>query len=235
MIVTIHQPDFMPWLGFFNKIAKADLWIVLDHVENNPRDAAFWCRRVRVLSGGRPTWISVPLRKPETPGTVGIPINQIRIERGLVRNIKKCRETISQAYAKAPHYREIYQSVERYFAREDDSLVACNMAFIRETMGLLGIRTAIAYSSDLSPQGASNELLVDLLLKSRARTYLCGNGASEYQIDHLFTSRGIEVRRNRFTHPAYQQGTGRTFVDGLSVIDVVAWAGVANASSWVVA
>lgn len=233
MIVTIHQPDFMPWLGFFNKIAKADLWIVLDHVENNPRDAAFWCRRVRVLANGLPTWISVPLRKPDTSGVVGVPINQMRIERSLVRNMKKCRETISQAYAKSPHYREISPLVDEYFAREDDSLTACNMTFIEGIMRLLGIRTKIVYSSGLAPQSASNELLVDLLQKVGARRYLCGNGADDYQVDSVFTSRGLEVARNHFTHPSYQQESLRTFVAGLSVIDVIAWAGIDRASSWV--
>jgi hypothetical protein len=233
LIVTIHQPDFMPWLGFFNKIAKADLWIVLDHVENNPRDAAFWCRRVRVLANGLPAWISVPLRKPDTPGVVGVPINQMRIERSLVRNMKKCRDTVSQAYAKSPHYCEISTLVDEYFARADDSLLTCNMTFIEGVMQSLGIKTTIVYSSDLAPHGASNELLVDLLRKVGARRYLCGNGADGYQVDSFFTSKGLEVARNHFTHPTYQQGNLRTFVAGLSVIDTIAWAGVDRASSWV--
>jgi hypothetical protein len=233
VIVTIHQPDFMPWLGFFNKIAKADLWIVLDHVENNPRDAAFWCRRVRVLANGIPTWVSVPLRKPDKSGVVGVPINQMRLQRNLVRNMKKCRETIFQAYAKSPHYHDISLLVDHYFAREDDSLITCNMTFIEAIMRLLSIRTTIVYSSSLDPQGASNDLLVDLLQKVGARSYLCGNGADGYQIDSFFTSKALEVERNNFIHPTYEQGPLRTFVPGLSVIDAIAWASVDCVSHWV--
>ena len=230
--VTIHQPDFMPWLGFFNKIAKADLWIALDHVENNPRDSAFWCRRVRVLTNGLPTWISVPLQKPDTPGVVGIPINQMRIERSLVRNMKKCRETISQAYAKSPHYREVSSIVDEYFTTCDESLVRANMAFIAHVMSLLRIDTELVYSSTLTPQGASNELLLDLLGKVGATTYLCGNGASGYQIDDMYRERGIAVQPNLFVHPTYDQPATSQFVPGLSVIDVISRAGVDNTTRW---
>ena len=49
MKTTIHQPDFMPWYGFFNKLSKVDVWVVLDHVENNPRNSSFWGKRVQIL------------------------------------------------------------------------------------------------------------------------------------------------------------------------------------------
>ena len=69
----------MPWFGFFNKIAKADDWILLDHVENNPRDTAFWPRRVPILVNGQPTWLSIPLFRPKEPGVIGMPIKDMTI------------------------------------------------------------------------------------------------------------------------------------------------------------
>jgi hypothetical protein len=223
----------MPWLGFFNKIAKSDLWIVLDHVENNPRDSSFWCRRVRVLSNGSPKWISIPLRKPTIPGLVGIPIYDMRINRDLQGNLSKCFQTISHAYAKAPHYAHLSRFVDEYFSSNDESLLECNMVFVTSIMQLLGINTKIVYSSSLSPRGQSNELLLDLLSKVGASTYLCGNGASGYQLDHMFADRGILLQPNSFHHPLYDQSATAQFVPGLSILDVISQGGLPKAMKWV--
>ena len=88
MIITIHQPDFMPWYGFFNKISKVDTWVVLDHVHNNPRKA-FWGRRVQILSNGKPLWLSIPLEKPPQEGQLGMPLNIMKINLQEKKNISK--------------------------------------------------------------------------------------------------------------------------------------------------
>lgn len=222
----------MPWVGFFNKIARADLWIVLDHVENNPRDAAFWCRRVRVLDNGILKWVSVPLQKPDKPGVIGVPINKMIIERGLAQNMKKCRDTIFRAYANSQYYGQISQLVEQYFFSDDDSLLNSNMAFILNMLKLLQIDTEIVHSCSLAPQGSSNELLIDLLCKTSATTYLCGGGAKSYQIDEMFFERGISVRTNEFDHPVYDQPGAQDFVPGLSVIDMISRIGLDKTSKW---
>ena len=233
--MTIHQPDFMPWLGFFHKIAMADLWIVLDHVKNNPRDAAFWCRRVRVLSSGTPIWVSVPLQKRPHCNAAGIPINEMLVARSLDRNMRKCKDTILQSYARSPYFREITSHVEEYFVTTEESLVRCNMSFVTQVMRLLGINTQIVYSSSLNPQGVSNGMLLDLLLKVGANSYLCGNGAEGYQVDNTFTSNGLQVRKNQFLHPTYNQGGNGGFTAGLSVIDAIAWSGSQDVRRWMTA
>ena len=77
-IVTIHQPDFMPWLGLFNKINNADELIVLDHVINNPKSPELWSRRVKMLIGGKDHWMSVTLKKDEQ--NTFIPINKMELK-----------------------------------------------------------------------------------------------------------------------------------------------------------
>lgn len=233
MKATIHQPDFMPWLGFFNKIAKADCWIVLDHVENNPRDAAFWGRRVRMLVGGQPFWLSLPLNKPGRPHVIGMPIKDMTINTALTGSLCKGLKTVRMAYAKAPHFERYIHLAEAYFIDSDDNLMRRNMRFIEEVMRILRIETEIVYSSSMDARSASTQLLVDLLKEKGASTYICGGGAGGYQEDDLFASNAIALQYNEFKHPIYAQMHAPEFVPGLSILDALFSVGEEAVSEWV--
>jgi hypothetical protein len=233
MRATIHQPDFMPWFGFFNKIAKADTWIVLDHVVNNPRDAAFWGRRVRVLVNGHATWLSLPLQRPRVPGVIGVPIREMAINLDERNALEKGLRTVQMAYAKAPYYRHNIHLIEEYFMTSEPSLVVRNMRFIRSLMKMLEIRTATVESSSLGIDTRSTQLLVDLLDAVGAKTYLCGGGAGGYQKDELFATNGICLEYNHFEHPVYPQLKGPVFTPGLSIIDALFNVSIDKLSDWV--
>lgn len=233
MIATIHQPDFLPWFGFFNKLAKADTWIVLDHVKNNPRDAAFWGRRVRILVNAKASWLSIPLNRPEVSGQVGVPIREITINRSDPRVFDKCLRTVRQAYAHAPHFEAQCHLVEDYFRDDEPMLMARNMAFIRAVMALLGIKAHVVFSSEFGFTSSKTRLLIDLLRAVDATTYLCGGGAAGYQEDTLFKGAGIGLTYNRYEHPVYTQPRTEQFVPGLSIVDALFCAPVENVSAWV--
>lgn len=213
-IITIHQPDFLPWIGFFNKINNADVWIVLDHVENNPRDSAFWGRRVQMLVNRSPYWVSISLFKKI--GIVGMPINQMFIS----KEKSKVFKTILQAYSKAPFFREYKLLIEDYFNSTEFFLVQRNMKFIQQIMELLDIKTEIVFSSDLKCKSKSTELLIEIIKKVDGTHYLAGGGAGSYQKDSLFEANNISLKFNNFKHPNYKQFNMKgEFVQGLSIID----------------
>lgn len=218
MIVTIHQPDFMPWYGLFQKISRADIWLVLDHIENNPRDAAFWGRRVKILNNGQEQWFSITLNRPQK-GIVGIPISDMTQNLSDPKSLRKSIMTIQQAYAKAPFFKDYFYLVEQYFNHESDNLLSRNMQFMTEVMSLLNIDTKMVYSSSLGVTSGSTVLLVELLEKVGATTYLCGNGADGYQKDELFSEAKIHLMRNVVLHPSYSQIRSDKFVGGLSILD----------------
>lgn len=218
--VTIHQPDFMPWLGFFNKVKKADLFVVLDHTENNPRDSNFWGRRVTILSNKKELWYSIPLVKPEK-GIVALPINEMQINLTNEKEINKRVQQIKQSYSKHEYFKEVFPLVEKYFSEESASLKKRNMAFITEVMRNLDIDTEVVYSSDLDCKEKSTELLVEILKKVDGEVYLCGGGASGYQDDQLFEENNIALEYNNFNHPIYTQKKSESFVKGLSIIDAL--------------
>lgn len=231
MKATIHQPDFLPWPGLFNKIAHCDCWIVLDHVENNPRDAAFWGRRVRMLINGEARWLSIPLERPAEKGRIGVPIRDMTISNADPEVLPRCARTVHAAYARAPHFAEFFPLVEEYFGAAEPNLLRRNMRFIESILRLLGIGTRIEYSSRLGFQSRSTGLLVDLLRAVGATTYRCGGGAQGYQQDELFVQAGIALEYNDYQQVPYPQPVP-AFLPGLSVLDALFHAGRDTVASW---
>lgn len=231
MRVTIHQPDFLPWLGFFKKISKVDHWIVLDHTTANPRDAAFWGRRVKILVNGNDKWLSVPLSKAESGGA-GIPIRDLRFSESEPKLRHKNLRTVQMAYASAPFFDRYFPMVQSFFESSSLNLVERNMGFIEAVCSILDIAPEISFSSDYGIGSRSTQLLVDLLKSRGASTYVCGDGASGYQDDDLIIENGIRLEHNNFEHPEYPQLRSSEFVPGLSVIDALFMVGEERVSEW---
>lgn len=226
MTITIHQPDMMPWLGLFNKINKADLWVILDHTTNNPRDASFWGRRAKILVNGKPKWLSLPLVKPEISGLIGLPIYEMEFSNANPKIYLSALKTIELNYKKTPFFNEVFPLVCDFLHSSVMNMRDRNLAFIFQIMELLEIKTKISYSSDLHCQKSATSLLVEILEKMQGTTYLCGGGASGYQKDDLFRAAGINVEYNNFNHPVYNQMNSKEFVPGLSIIDALMNVGV---------
>lgn len=220
MKITIHQPDLMPWLGFFAKINKADIWVVLDHTQNNPRDAAFWGRRVKMLLNGKPQWLSLPLEKPDN-NVVGVAISEMKFSQADPSIFPKALKTIESSYKKAPFFKEVFPLAELYFQQHEVFMAKRNMGFIKHVMDLLDINTDIVYSSDLQCEASSTALLVEIITKLKGTTYLCGDGANGYQEDELFAQADINLEYNNFQHPVYSQFNSTEFIPGLSIMDAL--------------
>ena len=223
----------MPWFGLFRKISGADTWVVLDHVTNNPRDANFWGRRVRILINGEPKWLSVPLRRPELPGVVGIPISAMKVNLDDPKVLERNWRTVQMAYAKAPFFELHEDLVKRFLTSDDPSLMMRNLAFIESVMQLLGINTRMVLSSSLNVGTSGSEMLVDIIKLIGGSTYLHGTGASGYQKDQMFYDSNIELQANTFEHPEYFHLRTEKFFAGLSIIDMLFNARLADIQTWV--
>lgn len=219
MIAAIHQPDFMPWLGFFTKISKADVIVILDHTENQPGNTAFWCRRVKMLINRKEAWFSVPLLKPE--GIISQPIREMRINTSDKKLFEKKIKSLKESYSKAPHFPEIFPLIADYFSSESDYMITRNMKFIKSVSDGLGIKCKYVYSSELDCKKKSSELMLEIIGKVNADTYLCGDGAEDYMKPELFEQANINLVYNNFIHPVYRQFNTDNFIKGLSVVDAL--------------
>jgi hypothetical protein len=215
-IVTIHQPDFMPWLGLFVKINKADTFVILGGVENK-YNAQSWFRRVKLATKLGSYWFSVTVTKPLNSSF--LPINKMKINKNI--NYSNALETIHRTYAKTTYFNDIYPLVENWFNSQEELLCKRNIDFIIDMMSRLEISTKIVYAKSLSCTEKSNKLLIEILKSQNADIYLCGDGASGYQKNEMYLENGIEIEYNNFNLKEYKQVNTKNFKPNLSIIDTL--------------
>lgn len=218
--VVIHQPDFLPWLGFFHRLRQADLYVALDHVRFVTGTSRSWTHRDRIKTASGPRWLSLHVRK--TP--LGTAIRDIPLapDNGWrSKNLQLVRES----YRRAAHFDEVFPRIEALYARRDERLMDMTLASIAMLSEMLGTTRPVLCASGLSPAGSNNAMLADLLAKTGATDYLSGLGARAYFDPAPFARVGIKVHWQAFLHPVYPQQHGE-FVPYLSAIDMLLNCGV---------
>ncbi len=214
-VVAIHQPNFFPWLGFFDKIIRSDRFIVMDNAQF-PKKGGTWSNRVKLLIQGRAAWVTMPivrsyhgLRK----------YTEMEIDNSAPWR-RKLLMTIKASYASAPFFSEAFPLVEDSINTKADNLADHNTEVIERFCHALGIPTTkFVRGSALDAEGSATALLISMVKSVEGTVYLCGGGADGYQDDDQFPANGIELMYQDFEHPTYEQhGTGE-FVPGLSVVD----------------
>jgi hypothetical protein len=216
-IVAIHQPNFFPWLGYFDKIARSDVFIFLDDVQF-AKTGGTWSNRVKLLMAEEPRWVTAPIRRA-FHGVVSI--NQIEWADEQPWRAKLLK-TLSVNYAKKPFFKETMAWLEPLILLPEGNLARYNMAVIRAIAYQIGLRhDHCVTSSSLGVQGQASELLIDLTRKVGGGSYLCGGGASGYQEDEAFAAARVELRYQSFAPPIYKQHGRREFIPGLSIVDAL--------------
>lgn len=214
-VVAIHQPNFLPWLGYFDKILRSDVFILLDDVQF-PKTGGIWTNRVKMLVNGEARWVTAPIVR-SYHGVRNI--NEMEYQSGDWRD--KVLRTLQASYAKKPHFRDAMAFLEPLIRHPDNNIAGYNAHGVLAVAAELGVPEGrILWSSRLPHEGHSNELLASLTLAAGGDSYMCGGGADGYQDEEVFTGRGIALRRQAFDHPIYGQGDAE-FVPGLSIVDAV--------------
>jgi hypothetical protein len=224
--VAIHQPNFFPWLGYFDKIARADVFVVMDDVQF-PKKGGTWCNRVKLLVGGFPNWVTAAVDRSFS-GTRRI--NEVMFAAD-PRSWEKVGKTLSANYSKHPFYAETMDVVAPLLASPEPHVALYNTAAISAVAMAMGFDISkVVMASTLSVSGSSNELLCALTRAAGGDTYMYGGGAAGYQDETVFAREGVALQAQNFVHPTYGQHRRADFAAGLSVIDAamnLGWAGVA--------
>lgn len=219
MIVAIHQPNFFPWLGYFNKIVRCDRFVILDHVQFARQGAGSYVNRVKILVQGKPAWITVPVDRTFN----GVrPINQIEIKKDADWQTKIIR-TVDFNYARAPFYHEVRDFLVDLIREPADGLSTYNHRNILALSERLGVdKQKFLLSSRLDIPGSSTEMLAEITKAVGGDTYMCGGGAPQhYQEDEIFEREGLALKYQDFIHPEYPQLKTEDFQPGLSIIDAL--------------
>lgn len=211
MTVTIHQPDFLPWLGFFDRWLKSDLYIVLDDVQFLRRG---WQNRDRIKTSDGAAWLTVPVLKK---GRYDQLIRDVMIDDSTPWRSNHLK-TIGHNYKKAPNFDRCFKEVEKIYGMGQKRLMDFNMSLLSYAASELGIKTPIAYASTFHVTTKASERLIDLVKAVGGKRYMTGTGSRDYLNEELFAREGIEVIWHEYKHPVYDQLSG-DFIPELSVID----------------
>lgn len=213
-IVVIHQPDLLPYLGFFHRLLIADVYVVFDHVQFL-RGSKSWHNRDKIKTPKGAKWITVSVQK----GKRETPINEVILSQNTEWR-KNNLNQITENYKQAPFLNEILPYIKELYAFECEKMVDFNLKSIKMLIDLFDINVEIIFSSALNPKGKSNELIVEILKKIESHKYLSGVGAKAYYDPRPFEEEKIEVLWQDFKHPVYPQLHGE-FMPYLSSIDLL--------------
>lgn len=214
MIVTTHQPIFLPWTGFFYKALRADAMVLLDDVQF-PLGRG-WMTRNRLKSEQGELWLRVPVYKTG---------------RGLqvIRKVEICDESdwrrehltgIRQCYAHAPYFADHREAIEATYRHNQRHLADLNLGFIRWLWDALALKVPCYLQSELGISGKGSALLVELCRALGADTYLALSPAARYLDAETFRAGGIALRYVHFRPPIYPQLHG-DFRYNLSTLDLL--------------
>ena len=209
VILTAHQPVYLPWLGLFDKIRQADTFVSFNQVQYEPRG---FQNRNRILTRDGPIWLTVPVLKK---GHRDKPMSDIRINNALPWQRKHWR-SITQAYQKAPYWKEMSPILEWFYQQEWDTLVELNQQLLEVFLSILRIDTDILYASDYDFQGTNSNLVLDMCQRLGADTYIFGGEGEDYAGDFG----DIRVEFQDYIHPVYPQ-LNSGFISHLSIVDLL--------------
>jgi hypothetical protein len=199
MIVSINQPAYLPWLGYFHRIGISDLHIVLDHVQFEKN--SFTNRnKIRLREGW--CWLTVPVKtKGLFPHTY---INQLEIANDH-HWADKHWSSLRLNYSRAPHFGEHAQGFEKVYQEEWHRLVDLTRETTTYLLDALGIKTPLRFSSQMAVEGQKDELVLNLCRSVGATVYVSGPLGRNYLREELFRKAGIKVVYQNYIHPTYPQ------------------------------
>lgn len=217
MIVGIHQPHYFPWLGYFNKMYRSDLFVLLDEVQ---MEKGSFMYRNRILDNrGEVKYITIPAEKH---GYLEKKYSEIKVNKD-IDFLEKHKQQIIVSYKDRPFFHEVWSQIEDYFSESHETVCDYCISSIRLIKTLLHIETRIVIQREIDSSGdlKKNDLVLDICKKMSASEYISGNGARKYNDEDSFNNAGIILSYQQYVISQYNQGREKEFVPGLSVLDVL--------------
>ncbi|MCX5700381.1 MAG: WbqC family protein [Candidatus Omnitrophica bacterium] len=213
MVVAVHQPNYLPWLGFFHKIDKCDTFVFLDNVQYEKRE---FQNRNKIRTKEDFHWLTVPVI---TKGLYTQTIREV-----LVDNTQEWQKThwglISTNYGNSPYFSEHRKFFSEVYAQTWVRLVDLNVSCINYILDYLGIKKPVCFESSIGIQSFHTQRIIDICRKLNADTYLSGLGAKEYLEEDKFKEASIKLAYQDFVHPEYKQ-VYSPFIPQMSIIDLI--------------
>lgn len=213
MILTAHQPVYLPWLGLFHKIAISDAFCYFDNVQYLKKD---WNNRNKIKIQNGEIWLTTPVL---TKGYREKAIKEIEIDNSIDWR-KKHWKSIYLNYKKAPYFNRYSDFFEDVYKKEWHYLSELNEYMLKWFLKELGINVKYYKASELNFEGYKSDLVIDMCKKLGADLYIFGTLGKDYAEKEKFARQGIKIHFQDYKHPVYSQLHGK-FLPYMSIIDLL--------------
>jgi hypothetical protein len=210
MIVSIHQPQYLPYIGYIYKILKSDVFVFLDDAQYKKNE---WQNRNRIKGPNGLIWLTVPVSF-----NFGNKINEAKIVQD--NWSKKHLNSIKSAYSKSKYFKDFFPLIESFLSKDYENLSVLNIACVKMILEYLGVKKEIVISSTLGVNKTRTERLIEIVKKLNGDIYLSGDGGHGYLDEELFEKNNIKLFYLNYKTISYAQLWG-DFVENLSVIDII--------------
>ncbi len=210
-IISIRQPGYLPFVGFFKKIQSCDIFVELDDVAYTRSD---FDNRNRIRTYDGSMFLTVPVLNKFNQK-----LNEVKIANNENWN-KKHVNSIKNNYQKAPYFDKYFDSIEKIIMKKWEKLLDLNISLIEYFYNELQLKTKIIKSSKIKINSTGSEKLLEICKNLKCTTYLSGSLGKNYLDEKLFLDSGIKVVYENFDHPIYNQ-IQREFISNMSIIDLL--------------
>ena len=208
-----HQPNYIPWPGYFVKMAQCDIFFILDTAQFQTGSSLDNRNLIKTSQGTQ--MLTVPVKRKG----MGLQrFDEVIVIPGWKRDHLMA---LKVNYAKAPHFKEVFHMMEQVL-QDTGYLIETNIAYIKLVYDLLGLKTKLVFISDL-PQFAElrkNELIAAICSHFSADSYLSGIGGRAYIKPEIFEKQGIKLEYLDYEPIEYPQLWG-SFIPNLSIVDML--------------
>lgn len=211
--LTIHQPEFLPWLGFFHKISLADTVVILDDIQYRHQ---YFQNRNKIRTNNGWAWLIVPVKHQ--------PLDEWRINTvDIDRNNRWCKKIIRSIevnYSKCPFFSEYWTELRKILNDDYSRIIDLNMDIIKYLLHSFDMKKNIRFSSEFGFQTKKSDLIFDICKIIGTTTYVSGISGKVYLDVPRFVGANIPVEFQTFHHPIYQQRHS-PFIPCMSSIDLL--------------
>ena len=211
MILSAHQPAYLPWLGYFDKISKADVFVFLDTVQYEKNS---FINRNKIKTPQGPQWLTIPVK---SKGHITATLRETLVDDSKPWRSKHLK-SIEMNYRKAPYFNEFFPKLEGIQMLPASNLAELCWQQLQFWLKEFNIKAKVIRSSDLAVESKKSDLVLDLCRHFNADHYLSGILGKDYLDEYSFATNGIAVQYQDFQHPIYTQLWG-DFLPYMSIID----------------
>ncbi|HMQ79586.1 MAG TPA: WbqC family protein [Ignavibacteria bacterium] len=213
MICTIHQPNYLPYLGFFEKAYNSDIFVLYDTTQFKKND---WQNRNKLCIPNGWQWISMPILHD-----FGQKILEVKIK-DPEKNLAKNWRSIKVIYGRAPFFKDYSPAFEEIYNSQKQYVADLNISIIKAAAEHLGLKTKFIKSSELPEiTSTSTQALIDITKHVNADTYISGAEGINYLDMDLWNSTGLKIIFQKYTHPRYKQFNSPEFQPYMNILDLL--------------